>query len=81
MNLNLNAINGKSTTDPNSKLIPSEQRVFQLLIRGYMYKSISDELNLSIHMVKQYAHRIYKKLEIANRTEALIRFHSGSLSM
>src|SRR6187200_2001842 len=48
-----------------------EYEVLQLLSNGLLYKEISDQLSISIHTVRQHIHKIYEKLHVQNRTEAL----------
>ena len=59
---------GKEET---SVLSPRETEVLQLLAKGLLYKEISDRLNISTHTVRQHIHRIYEKLHVQNRTEAI----------
>lgn len=47
--------------------------VLQLLARGRPYKLIADELNLSIHTVQTYIRRIYEKLHVNSRSEAVAK--------
>ncbi len=55
-------------------LFPQERNILELLAKGLFYKEVADELNLTINTVKQYCHSIYKKLEVANRTEAVNKY-------
>ena len=48
-----------------------ENEVLQLLSRGLLYKEIADKLSISIATVRQHIHKIYEKLHVQNRTEAL----------
>ena len=48
-----------------------ENEVLQLLSKGLLYKEISDQLSISTGTVRQHIHRIYEKLHVQNRTEAL----------
>ena len=51
-----------------------EQEVLDLLAKGYLYKEISDQLNLSLGTIKTYVRRIYEKLHVQSRTEAVIKY-------
>jgi DNA-binding NarL/FixJ family response regulator len=53
---------------------PQERRILELLAKGLFYKEVAEEMNLTINTVKQYCHSIYKKLAVANRTEALNKY-------
>ncbi len=48
-----------------------ENEVLQLLSKGLLYKEISEQLSISTGTVRQHIHRIYEKLHVQNRTEAL----------
>jgi len=52
-------------------LTPREQEILDLLSRGLLYKEISDQLGTTTGTVKQQIHKIYEKLQVQNRTEAL----------
>jgi DNA-binding NarL/FixJ family response regulator len=48
-----------------------EQEVLLLLSKGFFYKEIASQLGIATATVKQHIHRIYDKLHVANRTEAI----------
>lgn len=52
-------------------LSPREQEILQLLSEGRLYKEIADQIGTTLGMVKQHLHRIYEKLHVNNRTEAI----------
>ena len=49
--------------------------VLELLAEGSLYKEIADRFGVSEGTVKQSIHRIYKKMHVGNRTEAVNRFY------
>ena len=51
-----------------------EQQVLDLLSHGLMYKEIAEKLNLSYETVHTYIRRIYEKLQVRTRTEAVAKF-------
>lgn len=51
-----------------------EYQVLEQLADGRLYKEIADQLGITTGTVKQHIHRIYKKLHVQNRTEAVNRF-------
>jgi DNA-binding NarL/FixJ family response regulator len=55
-------------------LSPREQEVLDLLARGYLYKEIADALNISVPTVNTYIRRIYEKLHVRSRAQAVARF-------
>ncbi len=52
-----------------------EKEVLQLLSKGYLYKEIGERLNISTGTVRQHIHKIYEKLHVQNRTEAVNKFY------
>lgn len=52
-----------------------EHQVLTLLAQGLLYKEIAERLGISTGTVKQHIHRIYEKLHVHNRTEAVNRFY------
>jgi DNA-binding NarL/FixJ family response regulator len=51
-----------------------EKEVLDLLAQGLLYKEIADSLAISMGTIKQHIHRIYEKLHVQNRTEAVVRY-------
>ncbi len=58
----------------NAELSPREREVLDGLSEGQAYKQIADRLGVSIHTVRNYIRRIYEKLHVQTRTEAVARF-------
>jgi len=56
------------------KLTPREQEVLTLLAKGYLYKQISAELNISVNTMRNRLRAIYEKLHVHSRTEATVKF-------
>lgn len=50
-----------------------ENEILQLLSRGLLYKEIADKLSIATGTVRQHIHKIYEKLHVQNRTEAINR--------
>ena len=55
-------------------LSPREQEVLDLLARGYLYKEIADRLNISVPTVNTYVRRIYEKLHVRSRGQAVAKY-------
>lgn len=55
-------------------LSPREQSVLDLLSKGYLYKEISDSLGVSIPTINTYIRRIYEKLQVHSRTQAVSKY-------
>lgn len=56
---------------PVEELSQRENEVLQQLAKGLLYKEIADKLSISTATVRQHIHKIYEKLHVQNRTEAL----------
>jgi DNA-binding NarL/FixJ family response regulator len=56
------------------ELSPREQEVLELLARGYLYKEIADRLNISVPTVNTYVRRIYEKLHVRSRAQAVAKY-------
>jgi DNA-binding NarL/FixJ family response regulator len=57
-----------------SELSEREQQVLDLLAQGLIYKEIAEKLNLGYETVHTYIRRIYEKLQVRTRTEAVAKF-------
>jgi DNA-binding NarL/FixJ family response regulator len=55
------------------KLAKREQEILQLLMKGYSYKMIAAELNISIETVRTHIKRIYEKLHVHSAQEAIAK--------
>ena len=60
------------------RLSERELDVLRLLARGLVYKEIATDLNLSFHTVHTLVRRIYEKLHVHTRREAVARFHQAN---
>lgn len=56
------------------KLTAREQEILALLAKGYLYKEISERLNISMSTVSTHLQHIYEKLHVQSRTEATAKF-------
>ena len=66
----------KAGPSPKSteNLSQREQEVLDLLSQGHLYKEIADKLGISYETVHTYVRRIYEKLQVRTRTEAVAKF-------
>jgi DNA-binding CsgD family transcriptional regulator len=55
-------------------LAPREREVLHLLSTGRPYKQIADELKLSMGTIRTYIRRLYSKMEVNCRTEAVVKY-------
>jgi len=61
-------------TGPADNLSQREQEVLDCLSQGFLYKEIADKLGISYETVHTYIRRIYEKLQVRTRTEAVAKF-------
>jgi DNA-binding CsgD family transcriptional regulator len=55
-------------------LSPRELEVLQMTVQGMTNPAIARELSVSVHVIKFHLASIYRKLGVANRTEAAVAF-------
>ena len=58
----------------SANLSQREREVLELLARGYLYKEIADALHISVPTVNTHIRRIYEKLHVRSRSQAVARF-------
>lgn len=56
------------------KLSDREEEALSLLAKGYLYKEIAEKMNISVSTVRSYLQRIYEKLHVRSRTEAVAKY-------
>jgi DNA-binding CsgD family transcriptional regulator len=56
------------------KLTDREKETIDLLAEGLYYKEIAERMSISEGNARQKIHKIYKKLDASNRTEALNKY-------
>jgi DNA-binding NarL/FixJ family response regulator len=64
----------RSAPGETENLSPREQEVLDHLARGFLYKEIADALNLSVPTVSTYIRRIYEKLHVRSRGQAVAKY-------
>lgn len=65
---------------PVAETLPLSARELQLLTllsKGLLYKEIADELHITTGTVKQHIHKIYEKLQVSNKTEAINKLNTN----
>ena len=63
----------RQVSPPGAELSSREGEVLHLLARGYLYKEIADRLNISLPTVNTYVRRIYEKLHVRSRAQAVAK--------
>ena len=62
---------------PGETLSAREQEVLDHLSQGFLYKEIAEKMGISYETVHTYIRRIYEKLQVRTRTEAVAKFLRG----
>jgi len=60
--------------EATEELSPREKEVLDCLAQGFLYKEIAEKLGISYETVHTYIRRIYEKLQVRTRTEAVAKF-------
>ena len=63
-----------ATGEIKGQLSPREQAVLDGLAKGWTYKQLASELDISIDTIRTYIRRIYEKLHVESRTEAVAKY-------
>lgn len=59
-------------------LTAREKEVLEQLAKGMLYKEIGDQLGISFNTVRQHISKIYEKLHVQNRTEAINKAYGAN---
>jgi DNA-binding NarL/FixJ family response regulator len=62
------------TEGEKTHLASREQMVLDCLAKGLTYKQTADQLGVSIDTVRTYIRRVYEKLHVQSRTEAVAKY-------
>jgi DNA-binding NarL/FixJ family response regulator len=63
--------------EKQNHLSTREEAVLDCLAKGFTYKQIADQLGISIDTIRTYLRRIYEKLHVQSRTEAVAKYMSS----
>lgn len=58
-------------------LSPREVEILNYVVKGYSYKMIAAELNLSLETVRSHIKKVYKKLQVNSATAAVYKYTQG----
>ncbi len=67
----------RNETESNGETVelsPREREVLELLARGFLYKEIAEMLKISVQTVNTYIRRIYEKLHVRSRAQAVAKY-------
>ncbi len=62
-----------------SNLTPREQEILELLVKGYRYREIAEQLFISLDTVRTHIRHIYEKMQVRSRTEAATKYLGGDI--
>lgn len=67
-------INHQNTTE---LLTQRETQILEYVIKGFSYKMIASELQISIETIRSHIKKIYKKMQVNSATEAIYKYNQG----
>jgi len=59
--------------EPDEQLTPHEVRLLEMLVEGHNYKTAAAELGVTTHTISFHLQRIYEKLHVHSKTEAVAK--------
>ncbi len=62
---------GQNQNQVSLPITQRERELLEWLAQGLLYKEIADKMGITTGTVKQHIHKIYEKLHVSNRTEAV----------
>ncbi len=68
------ASKARSGSPTPTSLTPREREIVEALAQGCPYKEIADRCGISLSTVRTHLQHIYEKLQVNNRTEAVVKF-------
>jgi len=63
--------------DESENLTTREREVLDMLAQGFSYKEIAAQIGSSIHTINTHVRRIYEKLHVHSRGQAVAKFRGG----
>lgn len=69
----------RSQAEADSPLTARESEVLHQVALGFQYKDIADELDITVHTVRRTIERIYQKLDVHSRSEAIVKGRRSGL--
>ncbi|SPE62744.1 Two component transcriptional regulator, LuxR family [Verrucomicrobia bacterium] len=60
-------------------LSPREREVLELIAEGCLFKEIADKLGVGFATIHTYCRRIYEKLHVRSRAQAVAKWHQGDV--
>ena len=69
----------KGANSEASVLTNRERDVLECLAKGMLYKEIAEQLGISFHTVRQHIRKMYEKLHVQNKTEAINKVYGNRI--
>jgi DNA-binding NarL/FixJ family response regulator len=66
----------KTAKSETEALTRREHEILTLLAKGFLYKEIADQLQISVNTVRVHVQKVYEKLHVHSRSQAIMRFFS-----
>ena len=63
----------RPAANPDYDLTPHETRLLKLMVEGHNYKSAASELRVTVHTISFHMRRIYAKLQVHSKSEAVAK--------
>ncbi len=63
-----------SVSSDLARLTPREKDVLDQLARGFCYKEVAENLHIGTGALHTHIHKIYEKLQVHSRTEAVVKY-------
>ena len=70
---------GGARSGKESVIIDRQREVLRLLIDGKSYDSIAEMLGISVETVRTHIKKMYRVLEVNNKTEAIAKYNRGEV--
>jgi len=64
----------KQAKSDTETLTKREHEILSLLAKGFLYKEIADQLKISINTVRVHIQKVYEKLHVHSRSQAIMWF-------
>ena len=58
-------------------LTARETEILEYVVKGFSYKMIASELDISVETIRSHIKKIYKKLHVNSATEAIYKYNQG----
>jgi len=66
------------TPGETAALSAREKEVLEMLAEGFLVKEIADKLGVSFGTVRTYVRRVYEKLHVRSRSQAISKYFHGA---